>query len=72
MASLRHQRRRACQRKVAHATEARARAAALDMDARHPTTTPIGWFTCRFCGHWHIGHDPARVRAFVAAARRTA
>lgn len=56
MASKRHLRRKACQGKVRHLTEAHARAAI------HSLHTGKGWqghmnaYRCPFCKGWHVGH----------------
>lgn len=68
MASKRAERRRACARKVRYGTEPEARAAMHAVNARRPS----GWmltYRCRFCGGYHFGHPPARIRQAIAARR---
>jgi hypothetical protein len=65
MSSKRAQRRSGCKgkRRFADATEAEAARHALG-DRRQMNS-----YRCRFCGFWHIGHTPAKVRQAIRARR---
>lgn len=65
MASLRHQRRKACGTKVRYETVG----AALDARRRRPFGRELGAYHCRFCGGFHLGHPPKHVRQAIAARR---
>lgn len=71
MASKRRLRRKACESKVTHATNAAARAAAREMRRRRPSSGWIEPYACPFCGRWHIGHPPVAKRQSMAAKARS-
>lgn len=65
MASKRHQRRRSCERKVAHATE---EAAAIEAKRlRRKGCGLVRWYKCGFCPAWHVGHADKRTRQAISA-----
>lgn len=67
MASKRRIRRKVCGRKVRYATQADAQAAIITL------TRSKGWlgymvpYRCQFCGGFHFGHPPRRVRNAMGA-----
>lgn len=63
MASKRHQRRKACTGKVRYSTASAANAAAYSR--RLKTSQLILGYSCQFCGGFHIGHLPKRMRQTV-------
>ena len=67
MASRRAERRKACTGKQRFGTEQDARRAIWSLRSRKPDS---GWLTaykCRFCGGFHFGHPPRRVRQAISA-----
>lgn len=68
MASKRCLRRKACSRKRRYLDATSAHAAAAN--ARRITGELITAYGCRFCGGFHIGHPPVRVRQAIADRRR--
>ncbi len=71
MASKRHQRRRACEGKVAHATKDAALLAAAKLRKNHLGGS---WsvYRCEWCGRFHVGRQNARDRRAMAARRALA
>lgn len=70
MASKRAQRRKACGTKVRYADADAAFQSILSLKRRTKTNQ---WFTayrCDFCGGFHFGHPPHRVRQGIAAHAR--
>ena len=68
MASKRHQRRRGCEGKVAHATQGEAwRAAALLRKSFNGGTWAV--YRCPWCGRFHVGRPTARQRQAIRARR---
>lgn len=65
MASKRALRRRSCEGKVRHASAGAAHIAALKTPGTHA-------YRCNFCGSYHVGHAPARIRQAIAARREAA
>jgi hypothetical protein len=61
MSSKRGVRRKACGDKRRFATEDDAVPAAKALG--------ISWYHCRWCGAWHIGHMPKRIKQGIAARR---
>jgi hypothetical protein len=65
MSSKRAQRWKACESKIAYATREAARRRCFDR---------MGVYECGFCGAFHVGHVPKRVRQSrraIAAAHRS-
>lgn len=60
MASKRRLRRKGCTHKVRHESEAFAKIAAYKTKGR------VGAYKCKFCGGWHVGHAPKKVRRAMA------
>lgn len=66
MASKRHKRWKECSRKrVYDATGAVAAVNSL----RKSGEVNIGAYRCSFCGNWHVGHRPYKVRQKIQARR---
>lgn len=70
MSSLRGVRRRACTGKMRHPSMR----AAIHVAKRYALAYGIsredyGPYKCRFCGGFHTGHTPARVKQAIFAAR---
>jgi len=67
MSSKRAKRRKECERKSRY-TEygAHKRAAAL----AHATGQRISAYRCKWCGGWHVGHTPYRVRQSMRDRRK--
>lgn len=63
MASKRRQRRKSCDGKVRYATENAAKSAAYQLAQLHGER--MNAYKCQFCGGWHAGHTPAKVRRIV-------
>lgn len=64
MASKRHIRRKACKGKVRYTSSKAAMAAAFQARNRTHGDWIIS-YGCRFCGGFHIGHPPAKVRKAI-------
>lgn len=62
MASKRHQRRKACSRKVRHGSPEAARTALHKLNQAKGYQGPMNAYQCQFCGGWHIGHRPGGVK----------
>ena len=60
MASKRAERRRACDGKKRYATEAEAQPAVTSLWIQYQERTSA--YHCRFCGGYHVGHLPGKVR----------
>lgn len=60
MSSKRAQRRRACTGKIGYQDLDAAVAAAGEVWRRYRDS--LNAYRCRFCGRFHLGHPPARVR----------
>lgn len=71
MASKRHQRRRSCEGKVAHATMQDAGIAAAKLRKSFLGGT---WsaYHCQWCGKYHVGRQNARDRRAMHARRAAA
>ena len=68
MASKRHQRRRGCEGKVAHATQGEAWQAARLLRKSQSGGTWAA-YKCPFCGRFHVGRPTARQRQAIRARR---
>lgn len=68
MASKRHLRRRACERKATHATREGAIIAAAKLRKSFNGGTWAAYH-CRWCGCWHVGRPTARQRQATRARR---
>jgi hypothetical protein len=68
MASKRHQRRRGCEGKVAHATQGEAWQAACLLRKSQSGGTWAA-YKCPFCGRFHVGRPTARQRQAIRACR---
>ena len=68
MSSKRAKRRRSCAGKVAYPSEAAASQAARVAQRR--AHAAIVHYRCRFCGAFHVGHPPGRVRQSMADRAR--
>lgn len=60
MASKRHLRRKQCGTKIRHATKGGAQYHAYLLMRKGEKI--IGWYYCKFCNGWHVGHKPAKLR----------
>ncbi len=60
MSSKRHVRRKQCTGKVTHATMQAAEEAARASSRKFKTR--LSAYKCRFCGGYHVGHTPAKLR----------
>lgn len=67
MASLRRFRRRSCECKKRHATET---AAAIEARRLRRKGSFVRWYSCRFCGGWHVGRPDNQQRQSIAANLR--
>ncbi len=67
MASRRAQRRKACGHKVRHATEADALAALRALTKEKGFQGKMLTYRCQFCGGFHFGHPPAKIRQALGA-----
>ena len=68
MSSKRRQRRQQCDGKDRLTqTEAIARKHSI----RKRTGDRLNAYPCAYCGHWHVGHPPARIRQSIAAQARS-
>ncbi len=65
MSSKRARRRRVCERKRRYSAVAQAYAAARAMWTHKQEVLTV--YRCDYCGLWHIGHAPWRVRQSLAA-----
>lgn len=65
MASKRRLRRKRCERKVRHETQAIAIAEAMRLRRRHGLSERISAYGCQYCGGWHVGHLPSRIVAAI-------
>jgi len=65
VASKRNVRRKACAGKVRYESIAAAEFAAAS--GRRKTAEWIIGYGCKFCGGFHIGHPPAKVRQAIKA-----
>lgn len=61
MSSKRARRRQACAGKQRHETEAAARAHAASL-YRKRGAQGLNVYKCKFCGAWHVGHRPLRLK----------
>lgn len=67
MSSKRAIRRKSCKGKVRYTSQPAAQAA---IGRLRRNTKSTGWFTayaCQFCGGFHFGHTPRRVRQAMGA-----
>jgi len=63
MASKRHLRRKSCEGKVRHESQEDARVAIKrDFWNAHER---VGAYKCKFCGGWHVGHTPHKIRRAI-------
>lgn len=67
MASKRAQRRKACSGKQRFEAEWEARRAIRNLRKQTGQHDWIVTYRCEFCGGFHYGHPPARVRQSIAA-----
>jgi hypothetical protein len=67
MASKRRQRRKSCEGKAKHATEA-----AAVIQIQRSGERGLNPYKCKHCSGWHVGHPPAHVRQGMAARRQAA
>jgi hypothetical protein len=67
MASKRHQRRKACEWKRSHPTQAEAVSASLSL--RRHTGERTRAYRCPFCGLWHHGHTARRTKKVMRVKR---
>lgn len=67
MSSKRARRRKSCEGKKAHETEASAHGAVLAL--RKQGHQYVNSYRCAFCGKFHIGHQPKQIRQAIAAGR---
>jgi hypothetical protein len=65
MSSKRHLRRRSCESKRAYPTQQAAWGG-----LKRTAGSGLLLYRCRWCGQYHVGHPPARVRQAIAAKRR--
>jgi hypothetical protein len=68
MASLRHQKRRACEGKRPHDTQEEAVGEAGRLRKRNPGAE-IDAYRCKRCGKFHVGHRKLKTRRILAARR---
>lgn len=66
MASKRNKRRKACTRKVRHETLE----AAIIARKKLPYGRELCAYKCKFCGGFHIGHPPKKVREAIATRQK--
>ena len=64
MSSKRHLRRKECGTKLQFATEEQAKGFMISRRIKNQTH-----YRCKWCGHFHIGHPPARVRNIIRQQR---
>lgn len=69
MASKRAQRRKACTGKIRYADAAAAKAGLARLHHHKGYSGFMTPYQCQFCGGWHFGHPPRRVRQAIAAGR---
>jgi hypothetical protein len=69
MSSKRAIRRKACRGKVRYVTQAEAAAGAGRARRLHGAVGLLSAYHCQFCGGFHFGHPPRRVRQAMAAGR---
>jgi len=69
MASKRRQRRNQCGNKRRYATfeEARANMLRMNRQTKEYGMTP---YRCSFCGQYHYGHTPARIKQAIRASKK--
>ena len=65
MASKRAQRRKECSRKRRFETHHDAAAALRRLKGRHQRSDRMSVYRCRWCGGYHFGHTPLRVRLAI-------
>jgi hypothetical protein len=70
VASKRRERRRSCESKIRYETLESALAARWGTNRR--LNERLGAYRCAFGDHFHLGHNPARVRQAIADRRRNA
>lgn len=69
MASLRNQRKKACERKKRHYTfEDADRMANWQM--KFESVQELRAYKCKYCGYFHVGHKPHTVNANIPGAFR--
>jgi hypothetical protein len=66
MASKRRIRRKACEGKVRHATQAAAMTALKKLQRTKGRQGLLVAYRCKFCRGFHFGHAPQRVRQAIA------
>jgi hypothetical protein len=69
VSSKRALRRKASKGKARYATEAEARQAIVRLRRGTGTTAWLTAYRCAFCGGFHFGHPPAKVRIALGAQR---
>lgn len=67
MSSKRAQRRKACTGKHRYGTELEARRAIHALRRDKPVGGQLTTYRCPFCGGYHFGHPPRRVRQALGA-----
>jgi hypothetical protein len=72
VASKRRVRRQACGDKARYPDETVATAALISFKRRVPDRGWMHAYHCRWCGQWHIGHPPGRVRQSIRDKRGVA
>ena len=61
-----------CGSKIRHATEDAAWGALRSFQRKHPDYRGMVYGPCPFCGGFHYGHPPRKIRQRMAARRRNA
>lgn len=64
MASVRKQRRDVCIGKKQYAEKETAHWYARKYNQSHEDTIAV--YKCRFCHHWHVGHQSKKLKWFIA------